>query len=147
MDKASREATAQEQGAPEEWIILPGTTVGGEVGTFYVDFVIWNHVRTQSRNLNGLVDTGASYTLIPASILEELSIERVQSKVFSLADGSKQELSIGWLEMELEGQTGNVYVVFGPDSGKILLGAMSLETFALAADAKYRCLIPAELTL
>ena len=63
MDKASREATAQEQGAPEEWIILPGTTVGGEAGTFYVDFVIRNQDKTRSRTLNGLVDTGASHTL------------------------------------------------------------------------------------
>ena len=147
MDKASRKATAQEQGAPEEWIILPGTTVGGEVGTFYVDFVIWNQDKTRSRTLNGLVDTGASHTLVPASILEELGIERLRSRVFSLADGSRRELFVGWVEMELEGQTDHVSVVFGPDSGKILLGAMALETFALAADAQNRRLIPAELTL
>ena len=147
MDKASRKATAQEQRAPEEWIILPGTTVGGEVGTFYVDFVIWNQDKTQSRTLNGLVDTGASYTLIPASILDELGIERVESRVFSLADGSRQELSIGWAGMDLGGRSSPVSVVFGLDSRKILLGAMALESFALAADAKNRRLIPAELTL
>ena len=46
-----------------------------------------------------------------------------------------------------QGQRGNVYVVFGPDSSKTLIGALALETFALAADAKYGRLIPAELTL
>ena len=147
MDKASKKATAQEPQVPEEWIILPGTTVGGEVGTFYVDFVIWNQDKSRSRTLNGLVDTGASYTLVPASILEELGIERVESRLFSLADGSKQELSIGWAEMELDGQSSPVSVVFSLDSRKILLGAMALESFALAADAKNRRLIPAELTL
>ena len=147
MDKASRKATAQEQGAPEEWIILPGTTVRGEVGTFHADFVIWNQDKTRSRTLNGLVDTGASYTLVPASILEELGVERLRSRVFSLADGSRRELFMDWVEMELEGQTDQVSVVFGLDSGKILLGAMALETFALAADAQNRRLIPAELTL
>ena len=147
MDKASKKATAQEPQAPEEWIILPGTTVGGEVGTFYVDFVIWNQDKTRSRTLNGLVDTGASYTLIPASILEELGIERAESRVFSLADGSRRELSIGWADMELDGRSSPVSVVFGLDSRKILLGAMALESFALAADAKNRRLIPAELTL
>ena len=94
-----------------------------------------------------MVDTGASYILVPASILEELGIERVESKVFSLADGSRQELSIGWADMELDGQSGPVAVVFGLDSSKILLGAMALETFALAADAQNRRPIPAELTL
>ena len=147
MDKASKKATAQEPQAPEEWIILPGTTVGGEVGTFYVDFVIWNQDKSRSRTLNGLVDTGASYTLVPASILEELGIERLRSRVFSLADGSRQELSIGWADMELDGRSSPVSVVFGLDSRKILLGAMALESFALAADAKNRRLIPAELTL
>jgi clan AA aspartic protease len=147
MDTASRDAAARERQAAEQWIILPGTTVGGEVGTFSVDFVIWNWNRTQSRTLNGLVDTGASYTLVPASILEELGIEREYSETFTLADGSKRELSVGRLDMELEGMTRNVYVVFGADGSRILLGAMALEAFALAADAKYRRLIPAELTL
>ena len=147
MDKASSKPTAEEQRTPEEWIILPGTTVGGEVGTFYVDFVISNQDRSRSRTLHGLVDTGASYTLIPASILEELGIERAESRVFSLADGSRQELSIGWADMELDGRSSPVSVVFGLDSRKILLGAMALESFALAADAKNRRLIPAELTL
>ena len=147
MDTASRDAAARKQQAPEQWIILPGTTIGGEVGTFSVDFVIWNRDRTQSRTLNGVVDTGASYTLVPASILEEFRIERGYSETFSLADGSRREFSVGRLDMELEGMIRNVYVVFGAEGSRILLGAMALETFALAADAKYRRLIPAELTL
>ena len=29
---------------PGEKLVLPGTTIGGEVGTFYVDFtVLWEH--------------------------------------------------------------------------------------------------------
>ena len=135
----------QTQETPEQWIILPGTTIGGEVGTFSVDFAIRNG--SEARTLNGVVDTGASFTVVPAQILDELGIEREQTKVFSFADGSRRELPIAWAEMELQGQRGHVYVVFGPDSRKTLLGALALETFALAADAKYRRLIPAELTI
>ena len=137
----------QQQRVSEPWIVLPGTTVGGEVGTFSVDFSIWNRDRTESRELNGLVDTGASYTLIPEPILEELGIDRVRTRTFSLADGSQRELALGWLEMELEGQADYVHVVFGTDRDTILLGAMALEAFALAAGAKNRRLIPAQLTL
>lgn len=132
---------------PEQWIILPGTTVGGEVGTFSADFVIRNRNGSQSRELNGVVDTGASFTVIPAQILDELGIEREETKLFSFADGSRRELDVAWAEMELQGQRGHVYVVFGPDRRKTLIGALALETFALAADAKYRRLIPAELTI
>ena len=131
----------------DDWIILPGTTIGGEVGTFRVDFTIRNRSTGQARSLNGLVDTGASYTVIPEIILDELSIERDDLELFSLADGSVQELAIGRAEMELQGRTRDVYVVFGTDRRKILLGAMALEAFALAADAKYHRLIRAELTL
>ena len=131
----------------DDWIILPGTTIGGEVGTFRVDFTIRNRSTGLARSLNGLVDTGASYTVIPETVLDELSIERDDLELFSLADGSVQELAIGWADMELQGRTRPVYVVFGTDRRKILLGAMALEAFALAADAKNQRLIRAELTL
>ena len=137
----------QTHDAAEQWIILPGTTIGGEVGTFSVDFVIRNRNGTQARTLNGVVDTGASYTVIPAQILDDLGVEPEETLLFSFADGYRQELPVAWAEMELQGRRKHVYVVFGPDSRKILLGAMALETFALAADAKYRRLIPAELTI
>ena len=137
----------QTQHTPEQWTILPGTTVGGELGTFSVDFVIRHRDGIRARTLRGVVDTGASYTVIPAPILDELDIEREKTRTFNLADGSKRDLATGWVQMELEEERDNVQVVFGPDDRKVLLGAMALETFALAADAKNRRLIPAELTI
>lgn len=131
----------------QDWIILPGTTIGGEVGTFRVNFTIRNRVDGRERTLNGLVDTGASYTVIPEHILDELGIPRDEIELFSLADGSVQELAIGRAEMQLDGRIRDVYVVFGTSREKILLGAMALEAFALAADAKNHRLVRAELTL
>ena len=138
---------SQKHQTHDDWIILPGTTIGGEVGTFRVDFTIRNRNTGQSRELNGLVDTGASFTIIPMEILDELGIERDETELFSLADGSVQELALGRAEMELQGRTRDVYVVFGTAPNKILLGAMALEAFALAADAKNHRLIRAELTI
>ena len=138
---------AQKQWEPPQKMILPGTTIGGDVGTFHADFTLWNPGRTRSRALSGLVDTGASYTLVPASTLDDLGIERRRVRTFRLADGSTRDFSIGLVEMELQGTTESVHVVFGAEDSRALLGAMALEAFALAADAKNRCLIPAELTL
>ena len=67
--------------------------------------------------------------------------------MFTLADGSKREFSIGWVDLELEGRFRGVYVIFGDEGGKALLGSMALGTFGLAADARTRRLIPGELTL
>lgn len=128
-------------------LVLPGTTIGGEVGTFYTDFVIWNRERTVSRTLSGLVDTGSAYTLIPEAILDEMGIERMRTLRFNLADGSRTELPVGRVEMELDGQVELVPVVFGPNLERILLGAIALETFVLAADAAHQRLVPADLTL
>ncbi len=66
---------------------------------------------------------------------------------FVIADGSKLTLDVGIVEIGLQGRTKEVYVVFGNEDAPILLGAMALEAFALAADAKNRTLIPGQLTL
>ena len=127
--------------------ILPGATVGGELGTFSTEFTIRNREGTQPRVLHGTVDTGASFTIVPEHILDDMGIVREEQALFSLADGSVQELSIGLAEMDLDGGTRSVYVVFGTDRRKILSGAMALEAFARAANAKNHRLIPAESTL
>lgn len=132
---------------PEPWLILPGTTIGGAVGTFNVDFVLYNRGRARSRALNGTVDTGAAYSVAPAEILAQLGIEPDYTETFALAEGSTVELGVGKAEIELEGRIRDSYVVFGPDRETVLLGAMTLEAFGLAADARQRRLIPGRLTL
>ena len=140
-------SAAPEPAYPAQNPPLPGTTVGGAVGTFYADFTLWNQDHTRSRTLNGRVDTGVSYTLVPAAILEELGIARFETRTFTLADGSRREMSIGLVDLEMDGRHRTVYVLFGDEKGKAVLGAMALSAFALAADAKNRRLIPGELTL
>ena len=76
-----------------------------------------------------------------------MGIERLRSLTVRLADGSTRELSLGRVEMELAGVTDFVHVIFGPDRNTILLGAVTLEVFALAADATNRRLIPAQVTM
>ena len=131
-----------------QWTIVPGSTIGGkQLGTFQAEFTLYAPDSANSQTLSGLVDTGASYSVIPAVVLDELGIPRDDELLFSLADGSVQQLPIGWARIEMNGQTRYVYVVFGIDQRKTLIGAMTLETFALAADPVHRRLVPAELTL
>ena len=130
-----------------EPMVLPATVVGGDLGIFYTDFTLWNPEMTASRTLTALVDTGASYVQVPASILEEVGIRRERTARFSLADGSRRVLDMGWTPIELEDDIAYVYVIFGDEGSSILLGALALETLALAVDAKRRLLIPADLPL
>ncbi len=147
MSTENRPITPAREKLPGEKLILPGSTMGGEVGTFYVDFVLWNQERSASRSVNALVDTGASMTQVPASILEELGVEREYSERFLLADGSRRELSVGEARIELLGKFRIVSVVFGLEGSSVLLGALALETLALAADVRNQRLIQADLTL
>lgn len=138
---------AQVQHKSEQWIILPGSTVGGEVGVFSVDFSIRHKSGMDRRELNGVVDTGSSFVIVPAQVLDDMGVEKDEEALFRLADGSVREMFLGETLLDLQGRTKTVQVVFGPDTRKVLLGAMALEAFGLAADAKNHRLIPAELTL
>ena len=137
--------TAEEQQSKQH--ILAGYTVGGKLGTFSVDFTIWNPDRTQSSVLTGLVDTRVLKTVVPAQILDDLAIEKRYTEGFILSDGSRQELAIGWVEMKLQGETRYSHIVFGPDPDTIILGSMTLTVFALAADSENLRLIPGLLLL
>ena len=132
---------------PPQQIILPGTTIGGEVGIFRADFTIRHQDGTQLRALNGVVDTGSSFVIVPERILDEMGVARDEPAWFGLADGSTLEMSVGEALLGLQGRTKTVQVIFGLDPRKTLLGAMALEAFGLAADAKNHRLIPAELML
>ena len=142
---SAAKAAARPQSPPQTFI-LPGTTIGGDLGTFRVDFTLRNPSAGQSRALSGLVDTGASYTIIPAGVLEELGVTPLRSVRVRYADGSFAGLGLGEAQMELEGMTSTVQVLFGTSGDTFLLGAMALEAFALAADATNRRLIPAQVT-
>ena len=147
MSAQNRPQTPARDKLPGEKLILPGTTVGGEVGTFYVDFTLWSNDGTRSHTLNGLVDTGAFYPQVPSLILVDLGIEPEFSETFRLADGTRHELPVGQVKIDLEGQSRSVYTIFGPPGSSTLLGALALEIFALAVDAKDRRLIKADLPL
>lgn len=128
-------------------LILPGTTVGGEVGTFNAPFTVYSPDLSRSYPLVGLVDTGASHTVIPASILEELDIPVYTRREYRLADGAGVALPLGSAQIGLQGEIIPVPVLFGVNARNILLGATTLEIFGYAADPKHQRFIPADLTL
>ena len=129
-------------------MILPGTTIGGkDVGTFNVRFVIGSADGYRSLPLEGMVDTGSLYSIIPASILDELGIARDEEELFSLADGSIAEMSIGLALITMDDKARTVHVAFGRDDEIILIGAMTLERFGVAADPLHRRLVPARVTM
>ena len=117
------------------------------MGTFSIDFAIGSADGDRSISLVGMVDTGSLYSIVPAHVLTDLGIARDEDELFGLADGSTVEMSIGLALVRMDGRARTVHVAFGHDPEIVLIGAMTLERFGVAADPVNQRLIPARITM
>ena len=90
-----------------------------------------------------MVDTGASYTMVPAKLLKELGVEPIDTVRLSLANGRRVEYQIGRAVATVDGRTETTLVVFGEGAARPLLGAYTLEGLRLAMDPVSMRLVPA----
>jgi clan AA aspartic protease len=89
-----------------------------------------------------LVDSGAVYSLVPGSILDELAIEPYREVSFSLADGTSIKRKVASAYFEFEGEGGPAPVVYGEVGDQPLLGATTLESIGLVLNPFTRTLHP-----
>ena len=101
----------------------------------------------QFQRVEAWVDSGASYTLVPGTLLEGLGHTPDHNLRFSLADGSITELSVSQVTIRINGETRVVSCVFGGYDSEPLLGATALEEFALGVDPLNHTLVPVVLKL
>ena len=85
-----------------------------------------------------LVDTGATGTIVPAELLENLGVQPDDEQVFRLADGTKISRPRGWAFVELEGRSAYTRVVFGAEGDSSLIGVLTLEMLELFVDPLHR---------
>ena len=81
-----------------------------------------------------LVDSGAAYTVAPATVLKRLGIEPDDRQTFILANGEKVTRKMGDAYFEYGDKHGYSKVIFGQKGDSNLLGALTLETFGLVLD-------------
>ena len=97
--------------------------------------------------ISALVDADATFTVVPASILEPLGVARQDTVRMRLADDRLIERDIGETRVRLKGKTLNTVVVFGDEGALPLLGVYTLERAFLAVDPVGRRLLPTEALL
>ncbi len=97
----------------------------------------------QSLEIDAMVDTGASYTIVPAHLLKDLGVSPMEKISLMLADGRPVEYDIGEARATIDGRSIPTLVVFGEDNARALLGAYTLEGLRLAVDPTHGRLIPA----
>ena len=91
-----------------------------------------------------LVDTGSTFTQVPAALLRRLGVQPTEIVRFRMADGSLIRRPIGETQVRVEGQTVNTVVVFGDDDAAPVLGAYTLEGAPLAVDPVGQRLVPTD---
>ena len=88
-----------------------------------------------------VVDTGASDSMFPASLLERLHVEPERQFRCWYASGESEIRNYGKALIRIAERTNICPVIFGPE-GHFLLGATTLEIFKLAVDPVAQELIP-----
>lgn len=114
------------------------------MGTFSVPLEVADPQGRNYETIDAFVDSGATYTALPASILERLGVVPHGARSFVLADGSRVERGFGRTWMRLNGREDLSPVVFWDEGARPLLGAVTLEIFSLGIDPVNGRIIPVD---
>ncbi len=114
------------------------------MGTFKARIGVSNGNGGKALQVDALVDTGATYTVLPASMLrdDEVGIRPQTSLTFTFANGERADLPVGEARVSVADREAVTKVVFGQE-GQYLLGATSLQMLGLIPDTSSHRLIHA----
>ena len=94
------------------------------------------------REIEVFVDTGSTFSKLPASDLESFGVQRAFDIEVELGDGTIMRRSVGYIELEVQGRHRILPVAFGGVGERSLLGATALEILGFAVDASRQELVP-----
>ena len=80
-----------------------------------------------------LVDTGATLSVFPASLLEKMGIQRIGERRFR-GFGGVETRDVGNTIMHYGDEVAGVTVVFGEESDPAIMGVTALETLGFHVD-------------
>ena len=115
------------------------------MGCFNVQMDIGDQQRGRWITTDALVDTGAFFTSVPASILHELGVSPTRSQNFRFGDGSIKRMNIGRTWIRVNGQEEFTQVTFGEEGSPILLGAYAIEGLLFGVAPVEQRLFPLEM--
>lgn len=114
------------------------------MGIFSVSIAIGDSQRERWLDLDALVDTGASITAVPGSILRELGIAPLFKQSFKFAQGDVKEMDVGQAWIRIEDKEVVTLLLFNDEGTQPLLGALALEGVFLGVDPHAQRLVPVE---
>ena len=116
------------------------------MGLTYVDATVTGPTG-KSERLELLVDSGASYSLLPTKVWKALKLKPMEKQTFTLADGTHLDRRISECRIALNGIERHSPVILGDPGDEPLLGVLTLEILGLVLDPFKRELRPMKLRL
>ena len=100
--------------------------------------------RERSAEVELLVDSGATFTVVPKELVEQTALSPEAVRRLRTADGRQLERQQGLAYLEADGHAATVPVIFGDEGDIPVLGVTTLEILGLAFDPVKRELRPSE---
>ena len=114
------------------------------MGAFYLPIELGDEQGTNWQEMDALVDTGASTTSVPASVLRRPGVRPVSTEQFRFVLGEVRELPVGYTWIRFAGKELMTQVIFNAEGTSPLLGALDLEAAYVAVDPVGQRLIPVD---
>ena len=99
------------------------------------------------RTVEFLVDSGATYTVLPFSDWQALGLTPVRTLRFRLADGTSVERDVSECHITLPQGAAHTPVILGREGDSALLGSVTLEILGLVLNPFTRDLQPMQMML
>ncbi len=112
--------------------------------TFIEGKVSW---QGKSATLQFLVDSGATYTVLPQAVWKKLRLIPKREQSFVLADGTVMKRKVSECYIEIPQGACHTPVILGEKHDEALLGAVTLEELAMVLNPFERKLQPLQARL
>src|SRR5262245_16889049 len=99
------------------------------------------------RPVKFLVDSGATYSLLPLAVWRSIGLVPKRSVSFTLADGTAVERSVSEAFLRLPQGEAHTPVILGEENDEALLGVVTLEILGLVLNPFTRTLHPMRMLL
>ena len=112
------------------------------MGTFSTNIEIGAPDGGRFETVNALVGTGASFTTLPGSLLDDLGVVPHREYTFVLADGREIQRPVGRTWVRIGNRSEITIVIFADEELEPLLGSHCLQSLMLGVDSPNERLIP-----
>lgn len=92
----------------------------------------------RAAKVSALVDTGATFSVVPHALAHRIGLFTVGSFSVKMADGRISKLASATATVTVAGRTVPATILVSPNGGEVLLGAETLEVLGLSVDPRKR---------